>query len=69
VYAPFGEAEPDGSFYRANLTMDVECKKKIAEGLSFPFFLSFKNESYSQRTAALCLSELLEDEENQKEVC
>jgi hypothetical protein len=51
---------------QANLTMNPKCKQKIAENVPFSFFLEFKNEIISQRTAALCLSELLEDENNQE---
>lgn len=52
----------------ANITMSPDCKQRLAEKLPFAFFLHFKNDVLSQRTAALCLSELLEDPANQAKI-
>jgi hypothetical protein len=52
------------AFTLANLTMSERCKQKLYADFGFTFFLNFPRDLISQRTCALCLSELLEDEQN-----
>lgn len=66
-------ADPDdacrrfAAFTIANLTMSERCKTRLFQRLGFDFFLDFPAEMIAQRTAALCLSELMEEEDNRKD--
>jgi len=53
------------AFTLANLCMSEDCKQLILDSVGLPFFLQFPMDMISQRVAALCLSELMENEENQ----
>lgn len=50
----------------ANLTMSESSKALLLNKLGFSFFLEFPSDLISQRNAALCLSELFEDETNRR---
>jgi hypothetical protein len=54
------------AFTLANLTMSERCKQKLFADFGFQFFLNFPSDLISQRTCALCLSELLEDDQNRE---
>eukprot|EP01041_Mallomonas_annulata_P012682 gene12682-26711_t len=48
----------------ANLTMSTQCKELISKDLGIEFFLNLPEDPISMRTTAICIDELLEDENN-----
>jgi hypothetical protein len=44
---------------------EPSCKQMLLDMLGFDFFLKFPSDMISQRTAALCASEIMEEEQNQ----
>jgi hypothetical protein len=64
----FESARTFAGLAMSNLTMSESCKEDLLLELGLQFFLNFPRNITAQRTSALCLSELFEEEKNQQQV-